>query len=51
MMLFAITAKYKVTKSVLGIAIVTAIIGVRQGSKITRNQTRQRIAYLMQRVA
>ena len=32
MMLFAIAAMYKVTKSILGIAIVTAIIGVRQGS-------------------
>ena len=31
-MLFAIAAMYKVTKSILGIAIVTAIIGVRQGS-------------------
>ena len=32
MMLFAIAAMYKVTKSIIGIAIVTAIIGVRQGS-------------------
>ena len=32
MMLFAIGAMYKVTKSILGIAIVTAVVGVRQGS-------------------
>ena len=32
MMLFAIAAMYKVIKSISGIAIVTAIIGVRQGS-------------------
>ena len=32
MMLFAIAAMYKVTKSILGIAIVTAVVGVRQGS-------------------
>ena len=32
MMLFAIAAMYKVTKSIICIAIVTAIIGVRQGS-------------------
>ena len=35
-MLFAIAAMYKVTKSILGIAIVTAIIGVRQGSPTSR---------------
>ena len=32
MMLFAIAAMYKVTKSILGIAVVTAVIGIRQGS-------------------
>ena len=32
MMLFAIAAMYKVTKSILGIAVITAVIGVRQGS-------------------
>ena len=32
MMLFAIGAMYKVTKSILGTAVITAAIGVRQGS-------------------
>ena len=32
MMLFPIAAMYKVTKSILGIAVITAVIGVRQGS-------------------
>ena len=35
MMFFAITAMYKVTRSILGIAVITAVIGVRQGSPMS----------------